>query len=443
MQLLLLPAGSNPQIDHKQCAIPGNLTRHLTAASFPMICRQYRRLPDEDVLARRRQRDAERQQGQRCSHCGSAETSGQWARHPGTRELLCHYCNAYRQRKQGRLPSPECLRLRDVEREQRRQEEAEGGEPSCSHCGAVEQREWRRHSGTRARLCIPCANFDRKHGGELPPVDELEAWQLRQAEREEGLPPRQRQLRHQLERQEQQARRRRRKRQLESSEDEEDRQHPDALNGGQEQPPRQRRRQPADEQVQLRCSHCSSDEAGKGWRQHPTTRQRLCTWCFIHQQKQGGELPPANLIERQQREREQRRREAAVEEKRCTHCGSADGGLWRRERTTCALLCSRCGTWADSHAGILPPAEVIMQRQQRQAVRQVETEQAVKRCTHCRSQESGGLWRRHPETDERLCLPCADLFVRNGRLPDEATLQQRLRQRQRRQQARAAASQEP
>ena len=365
------------------CDCHRRVTANQVCTRPALPCSQYRQLPDEDVLARRRQRDAERQQGQRSSHCGSAETSGQWARHLDTGELLCHYCNAYRARKQGRLPSPERLHLREVERERRRQEEAEGGEPSCSHCGAVGQREWRRHSRTRKRLCIPCANFERKRGGELPAVDELEVWQLRQVEREEGLPPRQRQRRQQPERQEQhwrpeggqQPRGRRRQRQMESSEDEEERQHPDALNGGQEQPPRRRRRQPADEQEQqqLRCSHCSSDEAGNGWRRHPTTRQRLCTWCFIHLQKQGGELPPADLIERQQREREQRRREAAVEEKRCTHCGSADGGLWRRERTTRALLCRRCGDWADSHAGIPPPAEVIMQRQQRQAVLQAHT----------------------------------------------------------------------
>ena len=50
-------------------------------------------------------------------------------------------------------------------------------------------------------------------------------------------------------------------------------------------------------------------------------------------------------------------------EKHCSHCGSSHtGGNWRNHPTSSQRLCNACRKYADNHGGQLPPDSVLQRR---------------------------------------------------------------------------------
>jgi hypothetical protein len=78
-----------------------------------------------------------------CANCGTTRTSS-WRRDPETQATLCSACGQYK--KMNGRDRPVRLRNRAGADEARQ----------CSHCGATDTSNWRRHPLTREYLCNAC-----------------------------------------------------------------------------------------------------------------------------------------------------------------------------------------------------------------------------------------------------------------------------------------------
>lgn len=130
--------------------------------------RQQRQPQRQQSGQRRRRGDAE----QRCSHCeAGSDISGTWRRMPGTLQRICTPCWAYQKAGGRQLPPVEWV-VKSLERRRQKQLEAQQGERRCGHCGAGGPSGWARHKATQLLLCTSCSLFARKHGGQLPDLEE-------------------------------------------------------------------------------------------------------------------------------------------------------------------------------------------------------------------------------------------------------------------------------
>ena len=130
--------------------------------------RQKRQPRRQQSGQRRRRGEAE----QRCSHCGAgSDISGTWRRMPGTLQRICTPCWAYQTAGGRQLPPVEWV-VKSLQRRRQKQLEAQQGERRCGHCGAGGPSDWARHKATQLLLCTSCSLFARKHGGQLPDLEE-------------------------------------------------------------------------------------------------------------------------------------------------------------------------------------------------------------------------------------------------------------------------------
>ncbi len=132
---------------------------------------------------------------------------------------------------------------------------------------------------------------------------------------------------------------------------------------------------------------------------------------------------PAHAQEQPASDQQHDSGQAALEERRCTHCGSRHtcGENWRRHATAWQRLCHNCRTYAYNHGGQLPPDSVLQPRPaEPRKLANVRREMAQRRCLRCGSASPGGgkkpCWYRHPVTGEEwLCVPCRSRLYRQLR----------------------------
>ena len=137
-------------------------------------------LPPADILLKRLDREQQRgarqqqqqqqqeQQGQqpaeegeepRCCHCGSAQSGGQWRRHPADRQQrLCSGCRSYLDSHDGALPPAATLERRERQRErqqQRRQELLQQAQQAQQAEQAPADRSRKRKQAAPRRVAAP------------------------------------------------------------------------------------------------------------------------------------------------------------------------------------------------------------------------------------------------------------------------------------------------
>ena len=83
---------------------------------------------------------------------------------------ICSPCYEYQKKHSGQLPPLEWVQ-KSLHRRRQKQLEEQQGERRCGHCGAGGPSDWARHKPTQLLLCGPCAAHARKHGGELPDLE--------------------------------------------------------------------------------------------------------------------------------------------------------------------------------------------------------------------------------------------------------------------------------
>lgn len=283
---------------------------------------------------------------QRCSHCGSCHTEGDWRRQPASGQRLCHACRSYADNHSGQLP-PESVLQRRSAQPRRLGTKEERAQRRCLRCGSgspgsAKRPQWRRHPAIGEEwLCHTC------HMRACRQLKKQTARQQVQgaAAAEEAAQP----------------------------------------------------------QPQPRPSQPEAQQEPPLEPQPPLPQEQSQP----NQQQQGQPSQQQQVSWSQPLEPQPRRQEETDEQKCCIHCGSSrSSGHWRRHLTTGQRLCNACGKYAGMHGGQLPSNSTLQRRSQ--LAPDAMAQRCCLQCGAAASGSSKRVsWSRHPATGaEWLCQPC-------------------------------------
>lgn len=375
---------------------------------------------------------------QRCSHCGSCHTEGDWRRQPASGQRLCHACRSYADNHSGQLP-PESVLQRRSAQPRRLGTKEERAQRRCLRCGSgslgsAKRPQWRRHPAIGEEwLCHTChmracrqlkkqtarqqvqgaaAAEEAAQPQPQPRPSQPEAQQEPPLEPQPPLPQEQSQPNQQQQGQPSQQQQ---------------------VSWSQPLEPQPRRQEETDEQKC--CIHCGSSRSSGHWRRHLTTGQRLCNACGKYAGMHGGQLPSNSTLQRRLAQPQWRAVEGEMSQQCWLQCVPASAGNSMQQQPKPPLPPPQ-----EQQQELRPqPQQPLPQEQPNQQhgrspslpqllqlppAQQQEAEQ--KCCSHCGSNHSSGHWRRHAISGQRLCNACGDYSHRHGgQLPSNSMLQRR------------------